>query len=36
MPFSVELGLFFALLTALGSVLGFFLKHRGAIAAPAV
>src|SRR4051794_27734556 len=36
MPFSVELGLFFALMTAFGSVLGFFLKHRGAIAAPAV
>src|SRR3954453_10830069 len=36
MPFSVELGLFFALMTAFGSVLGFFLKHKGAVAAPAV
>ena len=36
MPFSVELGLVMALVTALMSVLGFFLKHRGAVAAPAV
>src|SRR4051795_4236498 len=36
MPFSVELGLIFAVMTAFGSVLGFFLKQRGAIAAPAV
>src|ERR1700750_498160 len=36
MPFSVELGLLLALVTALMSVLGFFLKHRGAVAAPAV
>src|ERR1700749_3021782 len=36
MPFSVQLGLVLALVTALMSVLGFFLKHRGAIAAPAV
>src|SRR4051812_28015315 len=36
MPFSVELGLLMALVTALMSVLGFFLKHRGAVAAPAV
>ncbi len=36
MPFSVQLGLFFALLTALGSIIGFFLKHRGAIQAPPV
>src|SRR4051795_11349646 len=36
MPFSVGLGLFFALMTAFGSVLGFFLKHKGAVAAPAV
>jgi multidrug transporter EmrE-like cation transporter len=36
LPFSVQLGLFFALLTALGSILGFFLKHRGAVAAPPV
>jgi drug/metabolite transporter (DMT)-like permease len=35
-PFSVQLGLFFAFLTALGSVLGFFLKHRGAVLAPPV
>jgi hypothetical protein len=36
MPFSVELGLLMALVTALMSVLGFFLKHRGAVAAPDV
>jgi len=36
LPFSVQLGLLCALLTALGSVLGFFLKHRGAIQAPPV
>ena len=36
MPFSVELGLIFALCTALGSVLGFFLKFKGAVVAPAV
>src|ERR1700749_3556150 len=36
MPFSVELGLLLALVTALMSVLGFFLKHRGAVAAPPV
>jgi drug/metabolite transporter (DMT)-like permease len=35
-PFSVQLGLFFALLTALGSIVGFFLKHRGAVQAPPV
>jgi len=35
-PFSVQLGLFFALLTALGSILGFFLKHKGAVQAPPV
>jgi hypothetical protein len=35
-PFSVELGLLLALVTALMSVLGFFLKHRGAVAAPEV
>jgi drug/metabolite transporter (DMT)-like permease len=35
-PFSVQLGLFFAFLTALGSVLGFFLKHKGAVHAPPV
>ena len=36
MPLSVQLGLLLALVTSLMSVLGFFLKHRGAIAAPAV
>src|SRR5437763_668381 len=36
MPFSVELGLLLALVTAVMSVLGFFLKHRGAVAAPPV
>lgn len=36
MPFSVQLGLLFALLTALGSIVGFFLKHKGAVAAPPV
>ncbi len=35
-PFSVQLGLLLALVTALMSVIGFFLKYRGAIAAPAV
>jgi multidrug transporter EmrE-like cation transporter len=35
-PFSVQLGLFFAFLTALGSVLGFFLKFKGAVQAPPV
>jgi multidrug transporter EmrE-like cation transporter len=35
-PFSVQLGLFFAFLTALGSVLGFFLKYKGAVQAPPV
>jgi multidrug transporter EmrE-like cation transporter len=36
MPLSVQLGLLLALITSLMSVLGFFLKHRGAVAAPAV
>lgn len=36
MPFSVQLGLIFALLTALGSIVGFFLKHKGAVQAPPV
>ena len=36
MPFSVQLGLLCAVLTAFGSVLGFFLKHRGAVSAPPV
>jgi hypothetical protein len=35
-PVSVQLGLLLALVTSLMSVLGFFLKHRGAVAAPAV
>jgi multidrug transporter EmrE-like cation transporter len=35
-PFSVQVGLLCAVLTALGSVLGFFLKHRGAVNAPPV
>ena len=36
MPFSVQLGLLMAFITALMSVVGFFLKYRGAVAAPAV
>src|SRR3954454_1636022 len=36
MPFSVQLGLLLALVTSLMSVVGFFLKHRGAVAAPGV
>src|SRR5687767_4889627 len=36
MPFSVQLGLLCAVLTAFGAVLGFFLKHKGAIEAPLV
>jgi hypothetical protein len=36
LPFSVQLGLLMAFITALMSVLGFLLKHRGAVAAPAV
>jgi hypothetical protein len=36
MPLSVQLGLVLALVTSLMSVVGFFLKHRGAVAAPAV
>ena len=35
-PFSVQLGLLCALLTALGSIVGFFLKHKGAVQAPPV
>jgi drug/metabolite transporter (DMT)-like permease len=35
-PFSVQLGLVFALCTALGSVVGFFLKYKGAITAAPV
>jgi multidrug transporter EmrE-like cation transporter len=35
-PFSVQLGLLLALVTSLMSVVGFFLKHRGAVAAPPV
>src|SRR4051812_8860416 len=36
MPASVQLGLVLALITSLSSVVGFFLKHRGAVAAPPV
>jgi hypothetical protein len=36
LPFSVQLGLILALATALCSVVGFLLKHRGAVQAPAV
>ncbi len=36
MPFSVQLGLLCAVLTALGSIVGFFLKHKGALKAPLV
>ena len=36
MPLSVQLGLICALLTALGSIVGFFLKQRGAVEAPPV
>ncbi len=36
MPLSVQLGLICALLTALGSIVGFFLKQRGAVLAPPV
>ena len=36
MPFSVQLGLLLALATALASVVGFLLKYRGAVDAPAV
>jgi hypothetical protein len=36
MPFSVQLGLLLALATALCSVVGFLLKYRGAVDAPAV
>lgn len=36
MPLSVQLGLLCALLTALGSIVGFFLKHKGAVQAPPV
>src|SRR5215813_15115711 len=35
-PFSVQLGLLLALITSLMSVVGFFLKHAGAVAAPDV
>jgi multidrug transporter EmrE-like cation transporter len=35
-PLSVQLGLLLALVTSLMSVVGFFLKHRGAVAAPPV
>ena len=36
MPFSVQLGLLLSACTSLMSVVGFFLKHAGAVAAPAV
>jgi hypothetical protein len=36
MPFSVQLGLLLALATALASIVGFLLKHRGAVQAPDV
>ena len=36
LPFSVQLGLLLAFVTALMSVFGFLLKHRGAVAAPPV
>ena len=36
MPLSVQLGLLCAVLTALGSIVGFFLKHKGALKAPLV
>ncbi len=36
MPFSVQLGIVLAVVCALSSVVGFLLKHRGAVAAPAV
>jgi len=35
-PFSVQVGLLCAVLTALGSIVGFFLKHKGALKAPLV
>jgi hypothetical protein len=35
-PLSVQLGLLCALLTALGSIVGFFLKQKGAVKAPPV
>ena len=36
MPLSVQVGLVCALLTALGSIVGFFLKQKGAVQAPPV
>ena len=36
MPFSVQLGLLFALATAFASILGFLYKYRGAVDAPPV
>jgi len=35
-PLSVQLGLLCAVMTALGSIVGFFLKHKGAVNAPPV
>lgn len=36
MPFSVQIGVLFALLTAFASVVGFLYKHRGAVASPPI
>lgn len=36
MPLSVQLGVLMAVITALSSIVGFLLKHRGAVAAPDV
>ena len=36
MSFGVQLGLLFALATALASVVGFLFKHRGAVESPPV
>jgi multidrug transporter EmrE-like cation transporter len=36
MSFSVELGLLFAVATAFASIVGFLMKHRGAVESPAV
>jgi len=35
-PLSVQLGIVMAAITALASIVGFLLKHRGAVAAPDV
>ena len=36
MPLSVQVGLLCAVLTSLGAIVGFFLKHKGAVKAPLV